>query len=150
MRTLSVVVLGMLVALVAVTWAADHVMVDPKDLKWEDTAVLPGAKVAIIEGPLDQPGPFMVRFKFPADYKVPAHWHPGIEHVTVLSGILNMGIGDKLDMTKTHPVPAGGVVIMQPKTNHFAWTKEETIVQVHGVGPWGVTFVDPADDPRKK
>jgi quercetin dioxygenase-like cupin family protein len=125
-------------------------MVDPKELKWEDTAVLPGAKVAIIEGPLDQPGPFMVRFKFPADYKVPAHWHPGIEHVTVLSGTLNMGIGDKLDMTKTHPVSAGGVVIMQPKTNHFAWTKEETIVQVHGVGPWGVTFVDPADDPRKK
>jgi quercetin dioxygenase-like cupin family protein len=116
----------------------------------KDTPVLPGAKVAVIEGPLDQPTPFIVRFKFPADYKIPAHWHPGIEHVTVLSGTLHMGIGDKLDMTKTHPVAAGGVVIMQPKTNHFAWTKEETIAQVHGVGPWGVTFVDPADDPRKK
>jgi hypothetical protein len=40
--------------------------------------------------------------------------------------------------------------IMQPKTNHFGWTKDETVVQVHGVGPWGVTYVNPADDPRKK
>jgi quercetin dioxygenase-like cupin family protein len=150
MRTLSLLVVTIVLTLVAVTWAADHVMMDPKDLKWEEVPALPGAKVAVIQGPLDQAGPFIIRFKFPADFKVPAHWHPNIEHVTVLSGKLYMGTGDKLDMAKGHLLPVGGVSIMPPKTNHFAWTTEETIAQVHGVGPWGVTFVDPADDPRKK
>src|SRR6266567_513026 len=94
--------------------------------------------------------PFTFRLKFPADYKIPAHSHPAIEHVTVISGTLHFGAGDKLDATKTKPLSAGSVAIMPPKTNHFGWTKEETIVQVHGVGPWGVTYVNPADDPMKK
>ena len=150
MRTVSIV-LTMLVALVAVAWAADHVIVAPQDLQWEDmTALPPGAKAALIEGPMDQAAPFTIRVKLPADYKIPAHWHPAIEHVTVLSGTFNLGVGDKLDPAKTHAIPVGGVGIMPPKTNHFVWTKEETIVQVHGVGPWGITYVDPADDPRKK
>jgi hypothetical protein len=94
--------------------------------------------------------PFTFRIKLPADFKIPAHSHPAIEHVTVISGTFNIGMGDKLDPTKTQAIPAGGVAIMQPKMNHFAWTKEETILQVHGVGPWAVNYVDPADDPRKK
>jgi quercetin dioxygenase-like cupin family protein len=126
-------------------------MVTPNDLKWADVPSLPpGAKVAVIEGPLDQATPFTIRLQLPADYKIPAHWHPAIEHVTVLSGTFNLGMGDKLDPTKTKALSAGSMAIMQPKTNHFAWTKEETIVQVHGVGPWAVNYVDPADDPRKK
>lgn len=99
---------------------------------------------------MDQATPFTIRLKLPPDYKIPAHWHPAIEHVTVLSGTFNLGMGDKLDPTKTKALSAGSMAIMQPKTNHFGWTKEETIVQVHGVGPWGVNYVDPADDPRKK
>jgi hypothetical protein len=59
-------------------------------------------------------------------------------------------MGDKLDTAKTHAMAPGSIAIMQPKTHHFGWTAEETIVQLHGVGPWGVTYVDPADDPRKK
>jgi quercetin dioxygenase-like cupin family protein len=155
MRPLPLVVVVLALTLgsfiVPVAWAADHVMVEPKDLKWEDVPALPpGAKVAVIEGPMDQATPFTIRLKFPPNYKVPAHWHPAIEHVTVLSGTLNMGIGDKLDATKTQALSAGSVVIIQPKTNHFGWTKTATVVQVHGVGPWGVTYVDPANDPRKK
>jgi quercetin dioxygenase-like cupin family protein len=133
------------------TMSKDHVMVEPNDLKWADVPTLPpGAKVAIIEGPPNEPVPFMMRLKFPANYRVPAHWHPAIEHLTVLSGTFNMGIGDKLDMEKTKPLSPGGVMIIQPKIPHFAWTKEEVLVQVHGVGPWGVTYVDPADNPRKR
>jgi hypothetical protein len=90
--------------------------------------------------------PFTFRIKLPSDFKIPAHSHPAIEHVTVISGTFNIGMGDKLDPSKTQAIPAGGVAIMQPKMNHFAWTKEETIVQVHGVGPWAVNYVDPADD----
>ena len=137
----------------SMAWAqgAGHTMVTPNDLKWADVPSLPpGAKIAVIEGPLTEAGPITFRLKFPAGYKVPAHWHPAVEHVTVISGTLNMGTGDKLDEAKTMALPTGSMAIMQPKTNHFAWTKDETIVQVHGIGPWGVTYVNPSDDPRKK
>jgi anti-sigma factor ChrR (cupin superfamily) len=138
---------------VPASWAqsAHHMMLTPDELKWADVPSVPaGAKVAVIEGPLNEAGPITFRLKFPADYKLPAHRHPGLEHVTVISGTFNMGAGDTLDTSKTQPLSAGSFAIMQPKTHHFAWTKEETIVQVHGVGPWAITYVNPADDPRKK
>jgi len=134
-------------------WAqsATHMMATPDELKWTDVPSLPaGAKIVVIEGPLNEAVPFTFRLKFPANYQIPAHWHPAIEHVTVISGTFNMGTGDKLERSKTKALSAGGVAIMQPKTNHFAWTTGETIVQVHGVGPWAITYVNPADDPRKK
>ncbi len=134
-------------------WAqhGDHRMVSPGDLKWNDVPSLPpGAKIAVIEGPMSEPVPFTVRLKFPANYQIPAHWHPAVERVTVLTGTINMGIGDRLDKQKTAPLSAGSIGIMQPKTNHFVWTQEEVIVQLNGTGPWGVTYVNPADDPRKQ
>lgn len=128
-----------------------HTMVVPSELKWGPVPSLPpGAEIAVIQGPMNTATPFTVRLRFPADYKIPAHSHPAIEHVTVLSGTFNMGTGDKLDQTKTMALPVGGMAIMQPGTNHFAWTKEATVVQLHGVGPWAVNYVNPADDPRKK
>jgi quercetin dioxygenase-like cupin family protein len=155
MRIVSLVIAIVLLAggawLSPVRGAEDHMIVTPNDLKWTDVSSLPpGAKMAVIEGPLDQPNPFTIRVQLPANYKIPAHWHPAIEHVTVLSGTFHLGFGDKLDSEKTKAMPAGSIAIMPPKTNHFAWTNEETIVQVHGVGPWGVNYVNPADDPRKK
>lgn len=131
--------------------AGEHTMVLPSELKWADVPSLPpGAQIAIMQGPMNEAKPFTARLKFPANYKIPAHSHPAIEHVTVLSGTFHMGTGDKLDPAKTRALTAGSIAIMQPGTNHFAWTAEETIVQLHGVGPWGVTYVNPADDPRKK
>lgn len=138
---------------VPLAWAesAGHTMVMPDELKWADVGSLPpGAKLAVIEGPMDQAVPFTVRLKMPANYQVPAHSHPAIEHVTVLSGSFYMGLGDKLDKSKSKKLSVGSVGIMQPKTNHFAWTKNETVIQLHGVGPWGINYVNPKDDPRKK
>jgi quercetin dioxygenase-like cupin family protein len=120
------------------------------ELKWTDSAAFPGAKVTVIEGPLNEAVPFTFRTKFPSDFKIPAHWHPVLEHVTVISGTISLGLGDKLDQDKTTALTAGSVVINPPKTAHFAWFKYETIIQVHGVGPWGTTFVNPDDDPRIK
>jgi anti-sigma factor ChrR (cupin superfamily) len=94
--------------------------------------------------------PFTMRLKFPANYSIPAHWHPAVERVTVLSDIFHMGVGDKLDPQKTMPLHAGDMMIMQPQTHHFAWNKEEVVVQLNGTGPWGITYLNPADDPRKK
>jgi hypothetical protein len=61
-----------------------------------------------------------------------------------------MGVGDKLNMKEPMALSPGSMMIIQPKTNHFAWTKEEVVVQLNGTGPWAVTYVNPADDPRKK
>ncbi|HEX9442567.1 MAG TPA: cupin domain-containing protein [Candidatus Binatia bacterium] len=127
-----------------------HVMLKPGDLKWTDVPALPGAKLAVMEGPLDQAAPITFRIKFPANYQIPAHSHPGIEHVTVISGTLNLGTGDKLDRAKTKAMTAGSFGIMPAKMNHFAWTKNETVVQIHGTGPWAINWVNPADAPKKK
>jgi quercetin dioxygenase-like cupin family protein len=138
---------------VSLGWAQGGapIMVTPNDLKWADVPSLPpGAKIAVIEGPPSEAVPFTVRVKFPADYKIPAHWHPIVERVTVLSGTFNIGLGDQLDPQKTTALGPGSVIIMQPQTNHFVWTKEETVIQAHGTGPGGITYVNPADDPRKK
>ena len=81
---------------------ADHQMTTPADLQWAPLAAITGAQIAVIEGPVDQPGiPFTARIKFPANSKVPPHWHSTTEHATVISGVLNMGVGDKLDTSKT-------------------------------------------------
>jgi len=97
-----------------------------------------------LEGPLNEAVPFTARLRFPAQYRIPAHWHPAIEHVSVLSGTLYMGLGEVLDV-------AGGFAVMQTKTPHFAYTTNEPVeLQLHGVGPWDITYLNPADDPRKK
>ena len=152
---LSVVPVAIVSSLIALSasWAqmGGHRMIAASDLKWDDVPSLPpGAKIAVIEGPMNEAVPFTIRLKFPADYSIPAHSHPAVERVTVLSGTFHMGAGDRLDSQKTMPLKQGDMMIMQPQTNHFAWTKEEVVVQLNGMGPWGVTYVNPADDPRKK
>lgn len=130
---------------------ADHIMAMPAELQWQDVASLPpGAKIATIEGSMAEAGVFTVRLKFPPDYDLPAHWHPAVERVTVLSGTFHMGLGDKLDKTKGTGLGSGGIMIMQPGVRHFAWTEgDETIVQLNGIGPWAINYVNPADDPRR-
>jgi hypothetical protein len=132
--------------------AADdhHKFVKPDELKWGDVPTLPaGAKIAVIEGPMNQPTPFTVRLKFPANYRIPPHHHPAVERVTVISGTFHLGMGDKFEPDKAQPLSTGAIAIMQPGTAHYAWTSAETVVQLHGTGPWGITYVNAADDPRK-
>lgn len=134
-------------------WAetAGYIMVTPGDLKWVDVGSLPpGAKLAVIEGPMNEAVTITARLKLPANYQIPAHWHPGVERVTVLSGTFYYGMGDKLDAQKATALVAGSVIVMPPHMNHFAWTKEETVVQLNTTGPWGITYVNASDDPRKK
>jgi quercetin dioxygenase-like cupin family protein len=128
-----------------------HTIVMPKDLKWDDVASLPpGAKVAVIEGRMNQEGPITARIKLPANYKIPPHYHPGVERVTVLSGTVHIGMGERFDAGSTTAMGPGTVLLMSPGMHHFAWTKEEAIFQLNVTGPWSVTFLNPADDPRKK
>jgi len=128
-----------------------HMIMTPGQMKWSDIPSLPpGAKVTLIEGRLDQAEPFTLRLKLPANYRIPAHWHSAIEHITVLSGTFHLGMGDKFDASAMQALPVGSVAIMPPKMTHFAMTTGATEVQLHGVGPWSINYVNAADDPRKK
>ena len=101
-------------------------MVTASDLKWVDIPSLPsGAKLAIVEGPLNEAVPFTFRLRFPADYKMPAHWHPAIEHVTVISGTFNMGIGDKLDPNKQNHCRPVASPSCSPKQTILAGRKKK-------------------------
>jgi len=128
-----------------------HVVVSPDTLKWAEPPILPGAKLAVVQGDPGKEGPFVYRLKLPANYKVPPHIHKASENVTVLSGVFYLGLGEKFDQGSGQELPAGGFVSVPPKHPHYAWAgPQETVVQVHGVGPTDLTFVNPADDPRKK
>ena len=121
---------------VAFAQAPAHKMVTAKDLQWADSPALgPGAKAAVIEGPMNEAVPFTVRLKFPANFKVFPHWHPAVERVTVLSGAFHMGTGEKFDEKGLHKLGVGDMMIMPPKTPHYAMTKEPTIIQIHGAVP---------------
>jgi quercetin dioxygenase-like cupin family protein len=149
--TIAALVGGLLIGAVpAHAQHGGHVVLQPSQLTWNDLPALPGVKIAVIEGPLNEAVPIMFRLKFPANYKVPPHRHPGIEHITVISGTLHIGMSETFDTGKTHALTPGSVAIMPPGTPHFVWTREETISQVHSTGPWSVTYVNPADDPRKR
>ncbi len=128
-----------------------NILKTPDQLKWTDMPTLrEGAKVALIEGDLHKPGPFTFHLKLPAGFVIPPHQHPWTEHSTVISGTLNMGFGDTVDQSNTKPLPAGSVIVIQPNVNHYSWASEVTIVQVHGIGPLIIEFVNPDDDPRIK
>jgi anti-sigma factor ChrR (cupin superfamily) len=119
---------------------------------WVDLPSLPpGAKLTVLEGSLGEAAPFTARLRLPANYRIPAHWHPGVERITVVSGTFYMGAGESLDTKKGVPVPMGGFTAMPAKTPHYAYTlTEPTEIQLHSVGPWGITYLNPADDPRRK
>ncbi len=115
----------------------------PDELTWQSGPPMlpPGARMAVIEGAFNKPGPFTVRLRFPANYQIPAHWHPIKVTVTVISGTFNMGLGETLDTTKGKALPAGSIFEMPARLHHFGWTNEETIIQEHGIGPLSVHYL---------
>jgi quercetin dioxygenase-like cupin family protein len=146
----STILAGSILALISPAFAEGGIV--PADaVKWEPAPPIlpPGAQAAIISGDPSSDGLYVVRLKLPDGYKVPAHNHPTSEYVTVLSGTFNLGMGDKLDMAKGQALTAGGFAEAPANMNHYAWAKGETIVQVHGKGPFAITYADAADDPRK-
>lgn len=148
-----IIALSFLLSAAAPAMAQDmSAPMNAKDLKWGPVpnVLPPGATFAVVSGDPMKEEPYVIRLKMPAGYKIPAHNHPTSEYVTVLSGNFHLGLGDKLDPKKGMMLTAGGFAAAPAKMNHFAWTSSPTIVQVHGDGPFAITYVDPADDPSKK
>ena len=114
-------------------------------------SVPPGAKFAVIEGdPGATTGDFTVRGKMPDGYKIPPHWHPARENVTVLAGTLKVGMGDKFDATNMMAFPTGSFAYLDPDMHHYAMASGETEIQIHGMSPFAINYVNPADDPSRK
>ena len=120
--------------------AASHAIHTPDSIEWKPgpPSLPPGAKIAILEGDPSQEGFFTMRVWMPDGYSVPPHIHPAVEHVTVMSGTLHFGMGEKFDKSATQPLPAGTFGYWPAGMKHFAWVEGETIPQVHGMGPWGI------------
>lgn len=128
----------------------DHLMLSSADLSW--TAGPPslpkGAQVVVLEGNPGDEGIFTMRLKVPPNYRIPAHWHPAFEHVTVLEGVFSMGRGEKFDEAALHDLRVGSFAMMAPGTRHFAASKDGAVIQLHGMGPWQIYYVKAEDDPR--
>jgi quercetin dioxygenase-like cupin family protein len=130
---------------------ADEISVHPSDsIVWkEGPSSLPkGARMAVLEGDPTKEGPFVFRVKVPDGYRVAPHVHPKTERITVIAGTFHVGMGGTFDANKTTPMPAGTYGSWPAGMKHFVWAKGETILQFHGVGPWTIEYVNPADDPR--
>lgn len=127
-----------------------HVMQTLAEAQWGPAPpmVPPGAKIAVLSGDPTSNSAYAVRLQFPAGYVIPAHSHPTDENVTVVSGALTMGMGDKVDKTAGHELGVGGFAKMPAKANHWAFAKTTTTIVLFGQGPVEFNYVNPKDDPR--
>ncbi|HVH68381.1 MAG TPA: cupin domain-containing protein [Gemmatimonadales bacterium] len=160
MRTRTLLTLALVVPTVVSAQAKKHgaamqrtvTVALPDQLTWGPApAVLPaGAKLAVLEGDPTKSGAYTMRLLMPDGYKISPHFHGGVEHVTVVSGALMVGMGDTFDEAQMKTLPAGTFAAIPVGMHHYAKAQGETVLQLHGTGPWRLSYVNKADDPRKK
>jgi quercetin dioxygenase-like cupin family protein len=121
--------------------AKGHTMVAPGSIKWNPAGS--AMSVSVLAGsPETEGSPFVLRIRLAAGAEVPPHWHPIDEHVTVVSGTFHMGTGETADKSAAKAMAAGTYGMMPKNVRHFAWATEETVVQIHGIGPFKTFFVE--------
>ena len=154
MRTILCVAIALLAG---ATFSQEHepegiTLNRPDKLKWQagPPSLPKGAQIAVLEGDPGKEGAFVFRVKVPDGYRIPPHTHPKMERVTVISGQFNIGMGEKFDEKALMPMPAGTYGFWEPEMAHFVQIKGETVAQFHGIGPWSIKYVNPADDPRNQ
>ncbi|MGH2375516.1 MAG: cupin domain-containing protein, partial [Gemmatimonadales bacterium] len=122
------------------------------DIAWQPAppALPPGAESALLAGNPSESGQFTIRVRLPVNYRVPPHWHSVDEYVTLLSGTLCIGTGERTDFQHGTCVGAGTFFVMPAKLAHSLWTHGPVEYELHAVGPFDGTYVNPADDPRQQ
>ena len=148
---LKILSLALLLVTTNVALAEDMAApINTSQIKWSaaPNSIPPGAQWFVMSGDPSKNGPWVVRMRLPAGYQIPAHNHPIAEAVTVLSGKVLLGMGDKLDPKKGAVLTAGGFAEAPAKMNHYAVATSPSVIQIHGTGPFEITYVDKADDPR--
>ena len=124
---------------------------DPEGINWADTGPqFPDTRVAILFGDAGRRGPVSLRWRCPDGYKIMAHTHPGTERVTVLQGLMKIGMGKKYDSAALTEIRPGGFFVVPAKEAHFGDCIGDTIIDIATDGPLGTTYVNPTDDPSKK
>lgn len=128
----------------------EAVFINADEIKWGDTppALPKGAQLAVLNGDPSKKGTFTIRLKMPDGYKIPPHWHTQDEQLTIVSGTLVLHVGDTM-AAPSHDLGAGAYHFLPGKMHHAAEAKGETVVQIHGKGPFDIHYLNPADDPRK-
>jgi len=119
----------------------------PSEMKWaaQGGLAMPGMEQANLVGDPSRPGPYTLRLKFPAGYKLAPHTHPDYREVTILSGTWYTGYGEKFDAAALKELPAGSFYTEPANVAHFVEVREPVTIQVKGTGPSGRAFVDPAE-----
>jgi anti-sigma factor ChrR (cupin superfamily) len=132
--------------------SGDHRLYSPQEIRWAPgpPSLPKGAEAALLYGDPSKEGPFVLRLRFPANYQIPPHRHPGAEILTVVSGTFMLGSGETADKAKAQAMPSGGFTAMPPNMAHYAHTDEVTVVQINSMGPWSINYVNPNDDPRRQ
>lgn len=164
MKTSTLLVRGLAAALLIGLTSRSYAMPDgnstmhgaqlhqPDAIDWKDgpASLERGAQFAVLEGDPAKEGPFVMRLKLPGGFQIRPHTHPKVERVTVISGAFHLAMGDKLDRATATLLKAGAYGFWQPDMVHTAWAEGETVVQLHGIGPWIINYVNPSDDPRRR
>ena len=144
--------LGLASAVPANAAEPHHTVVLPDSAKWGPAppSLPPGAQATVLAGNPGAAEPFILRLKLPSLYTIPPHRHPTDEMVTVISGAVNVGVGEKLDRAAGQTLPPAGFVNLPAGMAHYAWVNAETVLQINATGPFDVMYVNAADDPRKQ
>ncbi len=149
---LSAVLMSAIAAAAVAGTVDEHRIVSPQQIKWgpAPASIPPGAEAAVLYGDPTKEGLFALRLKVPAGYHIPPHTHPKPEIVTVISGTFRLGMGETADKEKGQALPAGSFFALVPGMAHYAFADEDTVIQLNSTGPWALTYVNPADDPRQQ
>jgi mannose-6-phosphate isomerase-like protein (cupin superfamily) len=146
---LAALLLGGVVASAAYASDEHHTALPAGEVQWMDGPPhLPGSELAVLHGSQSEEGAFVIRLKFPGDYEIPPHWHSKEEHLTIISGRFGVGTGEALDRDRASLLEPGSFARIPAEMPHFVWTEEETVVQINGMGPFDLYYVNPDDDPR--
>jgi quercetin dioxygenase-like cupin family protein len=140
-------------AFTASAQAMDGTKIIPaQEIKWgpAPASIPPGAEAVTLYGDPSKEGLFALRLKVPKGYHIPPHTHPKPEVVTVISGTFRFGTGETADRDQAQALPAGSVFVCSPGMAHFVFAEEDTVIQLNSNGPWGITYVNPKDDPRQE
>ncbi|MGM0784069.1 MAG: cupin domain-containing protein [Pseudomonadota bacterium] len=126
-----------------------HLIGSADELEWGPVGSMgEGAEIAVIEGPMSESEPFTIRLRLADGYEIRPHIHPAYERVTVLSGTLHFAHGEEYEAGAAQALEEHDFAIMAPGDPMFGYAEGETVIQLHGTGPWGIEYLDPADDPR--
>lgn len=150
LRILAPLALLLVAGPVSAEEGGEHVMMPPAEVAYQagPPSLPEGAQFAVLYGDPSAEGLFAMRLKLPDGYAIPPHIHPKPEAVTVISGAFLLGAGEEADHEATTRLEAGSFFAMEPGMAHYAVTDGETVVQLNSVGPWGIEYINPEDDPR--